>query len=106
MRGYLLRREGLDAHDPACLAFLDEWMAHPGWRLTLTRAVVADVPVEVDDAVVLDSEGHGWLIDVAGHRRPMLISQVNVDAIRAVARDSCAYRAEHRADATGCPPSA
>lgn len=103
VHGYLFRGEGMEEDDPNCLAFLDEWMAHPGWTLTLTRAVSADVSVDFDDAVVLDSEGHGALLDPAGHRRPVLISQVHLDAIRAAARASCVYRRERWSDGSGVP---
>jgi len=84
-----------DVHDaaPVCFAFLDEWMGHPGWQVTIERGY-SEGPDEthmmrtIQDRVTIDADGDGtWTTELG--TRIVHVPPFELARLRAAAFLSC-----------------
>jgi hypothetical protein len=85
LSGYQWRDRG----DEQCLAFLAEWVEHPGWTLRLDRGVSGCTGEYRRDGVSIDGAGRVSWIDEDGRARATVLPEREFAELLAAAHDSC-----------------
>lgn len=75
--------------DPQCLAFLDEWVRHPNWQLTVTRGYSGCTGESIGDAITVDATGHAVWTGPRQPTRTMHLTPAQLAKLHAAAGLSC-----------------
>lgn len=82
--------------DPRCVLFLDEWMRHPNWQLTITvgaedGCMQSDSIHDSDEFLTLDSAGQATWWSRGGARKTMHLPPTMLERLHKAATASCEF---------------
>jgi len=83
------RYGGVGDYAPLCLEFLDEWVRHPGWQVTVERGNSGCLGDTLEDQVSLDASGDAVWTANGQAPRVLHLTPLELQRLHAAANLSC-----------------